>query len=124
MDFTLTQEQYETLVALARKGSTTEDQARDTDAFIRTIEAKNGITRYYLLVQWQEIDSPLPPRTRFPSVWPPELRGSIEFLSRPVAKSDVLSLLKERARQPTNVLVTTDPGGVLGWTKLDEFFQQ
>jgi len=124
MDFTLTQEQYETLVALARKGSTTEDQARDTDAFIRTIETKNGITRYYLLVQWQEIDSPLPPGVRFPHVWPPELRASIEFLSRPVAKSDVLSLLKERARQPTNVLVTTDPGGVLGWTKLDEFFQQ
>ena len=61
----LDQEQYEALIALARKGATGDD-ARRLDAFLQDLEAKNGIIRNTLWVQWQELNQPLPPGTNFP----------------------------------------------------------
>jgi hypothetical protein len=119
--FTLTQEQYEALVALARAGAVGDNLA-NLEAWLRLIETANGITRDFVLVQWQEQDSALPPGTRFPEVWPPELRRSIEYVTRRVAKSDVESMLTEHARSPINVLCTKDPQGKYGWTPIDDFF--
>jgi hypothetical protein len=123
MNFTLSQEEYEALIALAQKGVATPDERRNLDAWLRRIEASNGIQRYQLWVQWQEADSPLPPGTSFPETWPPTQRAYIEFLSRPVGLADVQRVLQAKARKPVTVLVTPDPGAILGWTALETYFR-
>jgi hypothetical protein len=122
MDFTLNQEEYEALVALANVGAVTPEQRRSLDAWLRLIETKNNVVRHQLWVQWQEVDTPLPPNTRFPSTWPPTQRGYIEFISRVITREDVDVLLAAKARNPVTVLVTPDPGASLGWTPVDAFF--
>jgi len=122
--FTLSQEQYEALVAYAQRGASSPSDAVALDAFLQDIEASNGITRHTLWIQWQEQDQPLPPSASFPSSWPPSLRYRLELLTRPIARADVLQVLATRARKPVNVLVTPDPGATLGWTRLEDFFHQ
>lgn len=119
---TLDQEQYLALASLARLGADTPDKKRAVETFLASIDAANNQSRYLLLVQWQELNSPLPPKTDFPAVWPPQLRVSIERVDRPIAKSDVLSVVSSKAKDPTNILVTKDPGGIVGWTKIEDFF--
>lgn len=125
----LTQEEYETLVAFARRGtlnndgSTNQDSALGLDAWLRKIEGQNGVNRYAVWVQWQEQDQPLPPTAVFPEKWPPELRAYMELISRPISRIDVEELLKTRARRPMSVLVTKDPAALVGWTELDAFFK-
>ncbi|WP_394831787.1 hypothetical protein LVJ94_35250 [Pendulispora rubella] len=123
MAFVLTNEQYEGLVALARKSATTPDALRDIDAFLRRIEASNDIQRHQLWIQWQEADWPIPPTVEFPQTWPPQMRFSLELVSRPIARIDVEEVLKKAARKPLNVLVTTDPGAVVGWTPIELYFR-
>lgn len=118
----LDQEHYEALVALARKGAKNEDEARHLEAYLIDLETSAGITRHTLWMQWQELNQPLPPGTNFPEKWPPELRHRINLLTRPIARADVDAVLKEKARQPFNVLVTPDPGAMVGWTKVDDYF--
>src|SRR5690606_3220697 len=124
----LDQECYEALVALAREGTKDKngqvvpERARILEQFLRRIEKENGINRYTVWVQWQEARQPLPPSTQFPETWPPQLRARIDLVTRPIARSDVETLLRERAIEPVNVLVTTDPGGIVGWRTLDDFF--
>ena len=122
MDFTLTQEQYEALIYMAREGATTPQKKTELDQFLRLIEKANNITRYFLMIQWQELSAPLPQGTNFPEVWPPKLRKTIELVTRPIAKVDVEEMLKKSASEPTAVLVTRDPAGIVGWTELDDFF--
>lgn len=119
---TLNLEQYLALLSMARRGATSPDHTRTLEAFLKDIDRTSGITRYTLLVQWQELNSPLPPNTRFPDVWPPEMRATMERTDRPIAKADVLALVKDRARNGSNILVTKDLGGIVGWTKVEEFF--
>lgn len=126
--FTLTQQQYEALIALARAGTMDDaglvdvDEALKLDAFLKKIETDNGVTRSAVWVQWQEMDQPLPPTTNFPDVWPPELRFYIELVTRLVSKADVEVMLEVQASKPNNVLVTRDPAARVGWTALDDFF--
>lgn len=121
--FTLTQEQYESLISLARQGVEGDvEKERQLDEWLRVIEKANGITRSIVWVQWQEADSPLPAGTRFPETWPPELRRKIELVSRPVARADVDAVITQHAKSPVNILVTRDPAGVLGYQTLDQFF--
>lgn len=125
----LLQEEYEALVELARQGTMDDigcvvvEKARALTAYLVMIEKKNGINRYAIWVQWQEADSPLPPGTMFPAKWPPELREYMALTSRPIAKTDVITLLKNRARKPVNILITRDPGATVGWTELEKFFK-
>lgn len=121
--FTLTQEQYEALIAYAQAGAAG-DSVFVLDAFLRDIEKANNVTRYLVWIQWQEQDQPLPPTTNFPAVWPPQSRYRLELLSRPISKADVDEVLRLRARKPTTVLLTKDPGATIGWTKLADFFTQ
>lgn len=118
----ITQEQYLALVSLARAGCETAEKTRLLEKFLKDIEASNGLKRYLLLVQWQEMDSPLPRNTDFPAIWPPEMRATIERSDRPSTKGEVLQLVKERSKRATNILVTRDPAGLVGWTKVDDFF--
>lgn len=122
MTLTLNQEQYLALVSLARAGATTPDQQRVLEKFLKDLESSNGMSRYSLLVQWQELESPLPPSTDFPAVWPPEMRALVERTDRPIAKVDVTKVVADKAKNPTNVLVTKDLGGIVGWTRLNDFF--
>lgn len=124
MDFTLSQEQYEALLALARVGAASVGPAKvvELEQWLKVIEKGNGITRDFLMVQWQELDEPLPPGTVFPDKWPPELRRSIELVTRPIAKADVDAVIAQYASNPDSILVTRDPNGVVGWTPVDQFF--
>lgn len=125
----LAQEEYEALVELARQGTLNIDgqvdaeKARRLNSYLVMLEKKSGITRYGVWVQWQEVDAPLPPGTNFPKQWPPELRAFLALTSRPIAKSDVLTMLKNRSRNPMSILITRDPGATVGWTELDIFFK-
>jgi len=125
-DMTITQQDYEALVALARRGTTGENHARDLEEFLRTIEDRNGLNRYFLAVRWQELDEPLPPGARFPGNhhgdWPTNLEGIIELTTRAIARVDVDALLAARASSPMSVMVTTDPGLRVGWTPVDDYF--
>jgi hypothetical protein len=123
--FTLTQEEYESLVALARAG-TAEDanKSRSLETWLQRIEKRNGVVRDLVVVLWQELDQPLPTGTFFPTVWPPTLKASIELVTRPVARVDVDKLLSIRAKNPVSILCTRDPAGVVGLTPIDQFFVQ
>lgn len=118
----LEQDQYEALVALARKGAVAPEGARALETFLIDLEKRSGVHRYLLWVQWQELGQPLPQGTDFPTQWPPEMRARIDLISRPVSRADVQAVLAAQALQPTNVLVTRDPGALVGWTQLDAFF--
>jgi hypothetical protein len=124
----LNQAEYETLVEYARQGTLNADgnviaeKALGLDAWLRYIEGKNDIHRYFVWVQWQEQDAPLPAGTVFPEKWPPELRAFIALTSRKISRADVYAVLEQRARQPTSVLVTNDPAAKVGWTEVDQYF--
>lgn len=123
MDFTLNQEEYESLIKLARAGvGNNAKRLTELEQWLRLIESKNGVSRSFVLVQWQELDSELPPGTRFPAVWPPALRKTIELISRPVARVDVEAVVAQYANTPSDILVTRDPAGLVGWQTLDQFF--
>jgi len=148
-EFTLDVTEYEALVELARRGAQYEGlltlakkdrrcgdlvaraeagaaldsrQAGDLESFLRSIEERNGIKRYFLAVRWQEIGIPLQTGIRFPETWPPNLTAYIQQFTRAIARSDVDSLLEARAVNPQLVMVTTDPGLRIGWTLLDDYF--
>jgi hypothetical protein len=128
-EFTLTTEEYEALVALAREGTKdvngapVHDKAVVLNDFLVSIEKRSGITRDVLWVQWQELDEPLPPGTRFPDKWPPEKRILLEYVTRRISRVDVDEVLNANAKNPTSVLVTRDPGALFGWTEIDDFFR-
>lgn len=125
MEFSLSQEEYESLVALARAGATASgdpNKSRQLETWLRLIEARNGVTRDLVVVLWQELNAPLPPRAFFPTVWPPTLKYTVELTTRPVARADIDKVLEVRAKNPTSVLCTRDPEGILGLTPIDDFF--
>lgn len=122
------QSEYETIIEFARQGTlnpdgtVNQDKALGLDSWLRMIEQKNGVTRNFIWVQWQEQDAPLPPGVTFPKKWPPEMRVALSLVSRAITKSDVTSMLNVRAKKPTSILVTRDPAALVGWTEIDEFF--
>ena len=122
--FILEQEEYEALISLGREGAAIKgpNHVRSFEEFLLLIERKNNITRSIVWVQWQELDTPLPPNTDFPDTWPPEQRKKIELITRPVARVDVDQVVAQFARQPENILVTKDPAGIIGYTPIDDFF--
>lgn len=124
----LSLEQYEALIALARRstvnadGSIDQQQAMVLTAFLNQIEKDNDITRYTLVIRWQDPTAPLPAGVRFPETWPPSLQYFLQLLSRPITKGDVLTVVEARTPSATNIMVTRDPAGLVGWTKLDDYF--
>lgn len=114
--------EYEALASLAARGAATTDEKRALDTFLRAMEARAGLVRDLLWIQWQEADAPLPPGTTFPETWPESQRYRLEMVIRPIAQSDVDEVLRLHARSPSLVLVTPDPGAVLGWTRLEDYF--
>jgi hypothetical protein len=122
MTIALDLEQYLALISLARLGADTPEKKRVLESFLVSIDAANKQQRYTLQVQWQELNTPLPPTTDFPAVWPPNLRATVERTDRPIAKSDVMKTVAARSNDPTNILVTKDPAGIVGWTRVEDYF--
>lgn len=118
----LTAEEYEALLTMARKGAVTPNEKRVLAHYVEMISAANGLSVSQLFVQWQDAHTPLPATARFPSKWPPEWRAVVRIEGREVAQADVMAVVEAASRQPINILVTRDPGGELGWTKLKDFF--
>jgi hypothetical protein len=118
----MSDEEYSALIFLSKKYITDAEELRRVDSYHRSIETKNGIVRYLLRVRWQELEAPLPPMASFPRVWPPELDLTIEKVAIPIARYDVEQALKQKASKPFNVMVTKDPAGIVGWTKIDDYF--
>lgn len=120
----LTLEQYTALISLGRKGVGGDpNRIQDYELFLRDIEKANKITRYAILVRWQELNEPLPPHRDFPRSWPPERQTLMERTDRPIARKDLDDKLKTLSRRPEEIMVTRDLGGIAGWTKVDEFFK-
>jgi len=114
-------EQYESLVFFARNG--VKDNKKlvvDLEQWLKFIEKQNGITRYLVVVQWQEARED-PPNVALED-WPAKMRGTIEYVSRPIARVDVEKFLELKANDPVGVLVTKDPAAKVGWMTLDQMF--
>ena len=122
MGITLTNDQYEQLVGLARQGIGTSAGQNDLNQFLATIEAANNITRYFLWVRWQEIGRIHPVNQPFPENWPPTQEIKIERLTNPITREVVEAAVADRGNNPFNILVTPDPGGVAGWSTIDQYF--
>jgi hypothetical protein len=119
MSITLTNDQYAALVSLASKSTT---DSLLLDQFLKEIETANSITRYFLRIRWQECNLPLPANTNFPTTWPPTQESSLTRYDRPVARVDVETEVSRLAANPVDIMVTRDPNGLLGWTKLADYF--
>lgn len=125
---TLTLEQYEALTALAKRstvqadGSIDQQQIIVLDNFLKEIERDNDIVRSSLFIRWQDPTSPLPAGVRFPTTWPPSMQYFLQLLSRPIAKADVMTVVAARTPNATNIMVTPDPAGLVGWTQLNAYF--
>lgn len=125
MNFNLDQEQYESLVALARVGAQASgdpNKSRQLETWLKLIEKNNGVTRDLVVVLWQELNAHLPVGTFFPTNWPPTLKFTVELTTRPVARADIDKVLAARAKNPISVMCTKDPEGVLGLTPIADFF--
>lgn len=122
MSITMTNDQYEQLVGLARQGIGTTDGQNTLNDFLTPIEMANGITRYFLWVRWQEIGKIHPVNEPFPENWPPTQEIKIERLTNPINREIVDAAVEDRGNDPFNILVTTDPAGVAGWSTIDQYF--
>lgn len=120
----ITFEDYEAFIFLARKGATTDTAVLALENFLKDIEKRNGITRYFLWIRWQEAGAPIPAGStrNFPTTWPPTQQFKLEQVSRPIARTDVEQVVSKRATKAIGVLVTRDPNGQVGWSELDGFF--
>jgi len=119
MNITLTQSEYEGLIALARMAPV--DQLA-LNMMLEEIEKTNGIKRYLLWVQWQDAAGVVPIGMSFPETWPAELRAKIEQVDVPINRQQVEDMVALRANKPIGILVTPDPNATLGWSTLDQWF--
>ena len=128
--FNLTQEQYTALITMAQRslvrpdGSVEGQSASELQSFLLDIEKQNGIVRHSLWVRWQDPTMPLPAgwKANFPKTWPISLQFFLQLLSRPLCRADVMEVVNARTPNATNIMVTRDPGALVGWTQLDTFF--
>lgn len=119
-DIVMDTDQFETLVNFAMKG--TEGNSQELANLLKSIEKANGSNYFRMLVQWQDSDYPLPAGAAFPRNWPPELRALITRVNQPVSKQDVLDMLEAKGSKPSNILVTDDVDGIVGWSTLTRRF--
>lgn len=105
-DIKISLQEYESLVALARKGAQLEgtirafetdptlrflwekartqygwdpNLIRELEAFLKQIEEANDVTRYFVAMRWTEAGEPLPPRVAgAPTRWPENWPPTLE----------------------------------------------
>ena len=118
----VTQTQWDSLIAFAQKGGETADERRVIENLILAIERASGVVRYQLLVRWQDAGAVGPATLTFPRSWPPEHQITMRKLGEPFLKRDVQEAVSVRSTNPVTVMVTEDPGGEYGWATLDQYF--
>lgn len=123
-DVTLTQEQFATLVTLARRNILSAEDLRRLDSFLATIYKKNNIQHYLLWVRWQNAGELLPVTVNWPREWPPKLEYCLESFERPISKKDVQDMLDRQGKEAINISVTTDPAKLVGWSNFDDYFSR
>lgn len=114
-NITLSESQYEALVALSIEANESAGRALRTE-----IDAANSITRYVLSVRWKDVGGKTPPNIELGKGWPPAQTRLIE-MKRPIARADVDEVLRQSAVNPAAVAVTPDPYGRVGWTYIDDY---
>lgn len=114
---TLSRNQYESLLAAANGDTTV-----DVSSLQKTVDAVNGIRRYFLYIRWQDLGGEKPTRIEIANGtgWPPEMTFQLT-LDRPISREDVDQVLATQATNPVDPTVTSDPQGIVGWTLLDDW---
>lgn len=111
----MTRPQYDALLSLAKA------QDAAAAAEIQTaVDAASGITRYVLVIRWQDVGGQQPRTLAHDQDWPPETRYVLE-LERAISRQDVLDVLTHNASNPVGTQVTPDPDGELGWYLLEDY---
>jgi len=112
---TMSREQYEALCNLAIK------QDPVNGGSLRDIVDKaNGIRRFFLYIRWEDVGGVPPPRIELGKGWPPSQTFPL-VLERSITRADVDQVLTTQATNPTNVQVTPDRAGIVGWTLIDDY---
>jgi hypothetical protein len=106
--------QYDALVVAAMEGDI--ESVRALDMRIRSLA---GVTQFRLWVRWLEVGGAPAPRVS-PIDWPNTQKAEI-VLDRAIERADVDLLLQNRSINATDVHVTLDPDGQVGWYAVDAF---
>lgn len=114
-NITMTREQYEALSNLAI-GENTAVATPMRDA----IDRANGIRRFYLNIRWEDVGGVPPPRIELGKGWPPA-QTYLLVLERRISRADVDQVLTQNTKNPTNVQVTPDRYGVVGWSLIADY---
>lgn len=114
MAVTMTNTEYENLLAAAKAGDTSAIKVLQDD-----IDAANGILRFAVLIRWTEVGGKavaLPS----PYSWPETQTGQLDKMST-ISKADVEEYVASRSTNAVNIQLTKDLEGVAGWTELDDY---
>ncbi len=111
----MSRDQYELLLQYAT-GTRTADSV--LDALKKKIDTANSVKRFFLFIRWMESGGAPPTRIEIGNGWPPTQQFELH-MDRAISRDDVDTVLRTQAIRPVSPVVTTDPGGTLGWTELD-----
>lgn len=115
MSLIITREQLDALFFAADAGDMS-----TVKTTVATIDKANNVTRYSLFVRWQEVtgepESYVNDRRDYPSFKRNRLN-----MTRVITREDVLALVAQFASSSTNIQVTPDVSGAIGWTEIDVY---
>lgn len=116
---TMRDEEYEALRNWAIVGAEESEEEGALAQMCKSIEAKNNVQRYTLLVRYQPLPEKGTPSIMGTSV----IAGDTIVIQqrRPVTREDVLQRLEGLTYLQPNVFVTRDPNGAVGWYQLDAY---
>ncbi len=115
MPISMSLDQYNALLDFAYGRRSNTDERRQLQ---RTIDAANGVHRYFLYVRWMERGGKPPSRIEIGNGWPPQQSFKLR-MDRPITRQDVDDVLNKQAKNAAYPTVTNDENGVVGWTELD-----
>jgi hypothetical protein len=115
MAISMSRDQYELLLQYAEGTRTSDTVLTDLK---KKIDTANGVKRFFLLIRWMESGGAPPTRIEIGLGWPPTQQFELR-MDRAISRDDVDIVLRTQATRPVSPVVTTDPGGTLGWTELD-----
>lgn len=118
MTISMTQNQYDTLLAVAF-GTETLDHAALL-ALRKDIDTANGITRYFLYILWQDLGQSPIRKIEIGLPWPAGQKFALEMF-RPITLDDVTAVLADNAIEPVSVLLTRDREGIVGLIPLESY---
>lgn len=119
MSITMTPGQYQALLHYAEAGAGEYDVVTEFEALRSSIDTANGVTRYVLVVRYQEVPQ-APAVIGRTEPYPAGMDIRIEQ-TRPITRADVDAVLLNKQTTSALVLVTPDPRGVVGWSELDAY---